>query len=82
MTSLELSFEQLKAFFLTMPTKKVRQQIWTSWKAEKHAIEVMRNDSTATKNTAHSVNFVFVHNNGIKRVATDRRALAENVRVS
>lgn len=81
-TPLELSFEQLKEFLSHMPPQEIRQKIWRSWKEEKKAIEVQRYDSTAKSIKPSSVDFVFVHDNGIKRVAVDRQPLVENVRLS
>ncbi len=81
-TPLELSYEQLKAMLRMMPPQEVRQKIWRSWKEEKKTIEVLRNDNPANQITTAPVDFVFIHENGIKRVATDRSALAKDVRVS
>lgn len=81
-TSLELSFEQLKAMLQKMPPQGIRQKIWHSWKEEKKAIEVQQHDSTTTETQPSSVNFIFVHDSGIKRVATDRQPLVEDVRLS
>jgi hypothetical protein len=55
-----------------MPPQEIRQKIWCSWKEEKKAIEVQRNDSSAKIVKPCSVNFIYVHDNGIKRVAVDR----------
>jgi hypothetical protein len=78
---LELSFEQLKAMLRMMPPQEVRQKIWRSWKEEKKALEEQRYDSTTRHTSRNSVHFVYVHENGIKRVATYREPLAKDVRV-
>jgi histidinol-phosphate/aromatic aminotransferase/cobyric acid decarboxylase-like protein len=71
-TPLELSYEQLKAMLRIMPPQEVRQKIWRSWKEEKKALEVQRNDSATKTIKQSSVDFIFVHDNGIKRVASYR----------
>ena len=81
-TPLELSYEQLKAMLRMMPPQEVRQKIWRSWKEEKKVIEVLKNDHPAHQITTATIDFIFIHENGVKRVATDRGALAKNVRVS
>jgi|TARA_R110001599_G_scaffold207428_1_gene404733 hypothetical protein len=81
-TPLELSFEQLKALLQKMPPQELRQKIWRSWKEEKKAIEVQHHDSATKIIKQSSVDFIYVHDNGIKRVAVDRQPLVENVRLS
>ncbi|NLQ17582.1 hypothetical protein HGG82_08060 [Marinomonas sp. M1K-6] len=81
-TPLELSYEQLKAMLRIMPPQEVRQKIWRSWKEEKKALEVLKNDNPAHQIATAPIDFIFVHENGVKRVATDRGALAKDVRVS
>ncbi|WP_394178440.1 hypothetical protein [Marinomonas posidonica] len=52
-SSIEQSYEQLKAFVLKRPPESIRAAINKSWVSEKATLEAMKHDRTTSKRTTN-----------------------------